>query len=79
MQTATMSKKFVPTKATAGAVATEENYPDVRMRKTSGDKTSDIPRNKTVGGSSGPGYNFTGVTPGSKWYWLTYWYGEDDL
>ena len=78
-----MSKKFVPSKAGASAVATDDNDPDVKMRKVSGNKykSSDIPEDKTVGGSSGPGYNFTGVTPGSKCYWLAcwFWFSGDDM
>lgn len=64
-----MSKKFTPTKKSASDVtATEDNDPDVRMKKVSGSKykTGAVPVDKTVGGSSGPGYNFTGITPGSE-------------
>lgn len=65
-----MSKKFTPTKKSASDVtATEDNDPDVRMKKVSGSKykTGAVPVDKTVGGSSGPGYNFTGITPGKTY------------
>lgn len=69
-----MSKKFTPAKAAPSTAATEDNDPDVKMRKVSGNKykTGEI-EDKTVGGSSGPSYNFTGVIPGSECCWLAHW------
>ena len=59
--------KFTP--SAKGAPVDDDNDPDVKMKKVSAGhryKMGDIPDDKVVGGSSGPGYNFTGITPGSE-------------
>lgn len=63
-----MSTKFVPSnKGAPSAVDTSEQESNVRMKKvTPGKYKTGVPQDKTVGGSSGPGYNFTGVIPGSE-------------
>ena len=65
-----MSKKaFKPgSAAPTPESAQNDTDPDVRMKKVSSSsnqyKTGG--GEKLVGGSSGPGYNFTGITPGSE-------------
>ncbi len=40
--------------------------PDIKTKTIKNDALSKEAQEKVVGGSSGPGYNFTGVAPGSK-------------
>lgn len=64
-----MSKKaFSPASKQPDPSHVEDNDPSVKVKKVSSGHrfTGKDGSAKTVGGASGPGYNFTGITPGSK-------------